>query len=526
MNIRARMLLFQGVVVSAIAALAVAAFLLLHSADYTRERIRLANQELDAMMQIAVSANRYSEQIAEMLVLGEAERPELDGARSQFLEAFSRLDRLIEAEIALVSDPAEKGAERRELERLNRMRSLFEEVDRTVERLLLLERDGDRAGAIAVLRFEIENRLDAELEGLIAEGVAGERAEVARVESNAAILASWLRLATITISAALAVLTLVIGMTFTLSLVRPIADLTAGARAIADGYLDHRIGHVGRNEVGVLARSFNDMASKLGRQHADLVAARAGLEHQVERRTEELEQANRRLSLVDRQRVRFLADASHELRTPLTVLRGEAEVALRGGRKPQRAYRRALERIVDQAADMGRLVDDLLFLARSEAEEIRFDYRTVGLRSIVSDAVREASALAHEDQFVVDPEEPDGEPMVRADPRWLKQAVLIVIDNAIKYSAPGAPIRVRLRAVGGARAVVAVSDRGPGIPPDELPRVFDRFYRGENARGAGINGSGLGLAIAKWIMEKHGGEIALSSTSVGTTVEMSLPVAG
>jgi two-component system OmpR family sensor kinase len=201
-------------------------------------------------------------------------------------------------------------------------------------------------------------------------------------------------------------------------------------------------------------------------------------------------------------------------------------VALRGGRKPPLAYRRALERIVVQAAGMSRLVEDLLFLARSEAEEIRFDYRTAALRSIVSDAVREASALAHEDQFVVDSEEPGSGPMVRADPRWLKQAVLIVIDNAIKYSAPGAPIRVGLRAIGGARAVVAVSDRGPGIPPDEVLHVFDRFYRGENARGAGINGSGLGLAIAKWIMEKHGGEIALSSTPGGTTVEMRLPVAG
>jgi two-component system OmpR family sensor kinase len=525
MSIRARTLVFQLIVVLAIVMLAVTAFLSLQSASYTRDRVRIANQQLEAMMQIAVSANRYSEQIAEILLLGDAEQPELDSARAQVVESFARLQRLLDAAISGASDPAVREREQRELHHLERMQNLYSEVDRTVERLLLLDQEGRRDEAIALLRYEIENRLDAELEQMVAEGVAGEREEVARAEADAEMLSSWLRLAVVTVSAVLMVLTLTTGVLFIWSLARPIAALTEGAQAIARGNLDHRIDYDGRNEIGVLARSFDDMAAKLGRQRTELITAQADLESQVGKRTEELAHANQRLSLVDRQRVRFLADASHELRTPLTVLRGEAEVALRGGRKADVSYRHALRRIVDQAADMGRLVDDLLFLARSEAEEIRFDYRKVGLRSIVSDSIQEASALAPQRQLVLDAERPQDDATVRADPRRLKQAMLIVLDNAIKYSTPGTPVRVCLQATDTRTAEITIRDRGPGIPPGELPRVFDRFYRGGSARVSGISGSGLGLSIAKWIVEKHGGDIAISNTSDGTDVYIRLPTA-
>jgi two-component system OmpR family sensor kinase len=146
--------------------LAVTAFLSLQSTNYTRDRVRMANQQLEAMMQIATSANRYSEQIAEILLLGEAERPDLDSARAQVADVFIRLQRLIDA--AFASNSADIAREQRELQHLQRMQSLFTDVDRTVEGLLLLEQEGRRDEAIALLR------LVAELEAMIAEGVAGE----------------------------------------------------------------------------------------------------------------------------------------------------------------------------------------------------------------------------------------------------------------------------------------------------------------------------------------------------------------
>ncbi len=524
LSIRARITLFQFTVTLAMITLAVTASLFFATTHYSRERVRLANQQSEAMVHIAASANRYSEQIAEILLLGEAERPELESARSQVVEAFYRLQRLIDIEAALIRDEDERKEELGELRQLDRMRALFADVDRTVERLLALGQAGRRLDAVAVLRYEIENNFDSALQKLIIEGVAGERAELERVQADAERLSFWFGLAVITISVALIVLTIFAGRSFTRSLVRPIGALTQGAEAITRGDLDHRIDYDRRDELGLLARSFNLMANELGQQRKQLFDAQADLEGQVRRRTWELGVTNERLILVDRQRVRFLADASHELRTPLTVLRGEAEVALRGQGQSQRSYRQALERIVDQAVDMGRLVDDLLFLARSESEEMRFEYCTAGLRDVVSEAVREAANLASEGQIRITAQGPETPSVVRADPGRLKQAVMIVLDNAIKYSAPGRPIQVSLQTTSDRVAELTVSDQGSGIAQDELPYVFERFYRG--ARACASSGSGLGLSIAKWIVEKHGGTIAVSSTGDGTDVVIRIPALG
>jgi signal transduction histidine kinase len=278
---------------------------------------------------------------------------------------------------------------------------------------------------------------------------------------------------------------------------------------------------VKQDEFGLVAARFNAMVEELQRQRQALNDAKAHLERQVSERTLELEEANRQLMELDRQRVRFLADVSHELRTPLTVVRGEAEVALRSTSKSEATYRAALDRIVSNAIDMGRLVDDLLFLARSEAEALRFDFRATALPELVSGAVKEASVLARDREIRTTLDYAEEHVMIRADPRRLKQAVLIVLDNALKYGAAEAHIDVGLSLVNG-HAEITVKNSGTAIPPEEIPHVFERFYRGRNASQTG--GSGLGLTIARWIVEKHDGTISLSSSSgSGTEVRIRVP---
>jgi two-component system, OmpR family, sensor kinase len=222
--------------------------------------------------------------------------------------------------------------------------------------------------------------------------------------------------------------------------------------------------------------------------------------------------------------VRFLGDVSHELRTPLTVLRAEAEVALRGESKPEAIYRAALANIVAQAADMSELVEDLLFLARSETDEIRFDFRHVAIAGVIEQAVKDASVLAGDREIRVSVDAAEPGPIVRADPRRLKQALLVVLDNAARYADPDTGIEVEVRN-GDGRAEIRVRDYGAGIPADELAHVFDRFYRGSNTSGL-AGGSGLGLSIARWIVERHDGSLALSSQpGAGTEVRLSLPLA-
>jgi signal transduction histidine kinase len=192
-------------------------------------------------------------------------------------------------------------------------------------------------------------------------------------------------------------------------------------------------------------------------------------------------------------------------------------------------YRDALERIVAQAADMGRLVDDLLFLARAETDTIRFEPKRVALQDVVAQAVREAAVLGQQKRIEIETaaDPPPGPVWVEADAGRLKQALMILLDNAIKYSPPGRSVRVGVAATEDGRCEVAVRDEGAGIPATELSHVFERFYRGHVPGASGPGGSGLGLAIAKWLVEKHGGEVVIESEEGRfTEVRMRLPRAG
>jgi two-component system, OmpR family, sensor kinase len=221
--------------------------------------------------------------------------------------------------------------------------------------------------------------------------------------------------------------------------------------------------------------------------------------------------------------VRLLTDVSHELRTPLTALRGEAEVALRGMSKPEGVYREALELIVRLAADMASLVEDLLFLAQSEADDLRFDLHSVRLADLVREAVGDASLIARRKQVRLSLDALPPDLSVRADARRLKQVLLILLDNAIKYSPPKSVVDIGLVRTNGTAEVV-VTNEGEALLPADLPQAFERFFRGENASAQAIHGNGLGLPIARWIVEKHGGELTLDSEpSRGTTVKMRLP---
>ena len=447
MSIKGRIRAFQLVVIVAIATMAGTAYFGVKGTNDYLARVQFSRQQLDAVTQLAISANRFSEQIAELLLIGEPERPDFESARDQTSNAFERLRRITSAEFEFVRNDAQaQAAESHELQRLNEMEVLFREIDRAVERLLLLVQQRRRDEAVALFRSEIENRLDADLEKLITTAVADEQAEALRADAEARTLSQRLMLATLILLGVVFVAVAGSGFVFARSLRDPINALAAGALAIGRGEFDHRIAYSRQDELGLLARRFNAMADELQRQREALLATRSDLERQVAERTREIGEANEQLTELDGQRVRLLADISHELRTPLTVLRGEAEVTLRGASKPESTYRAALGTIVAQAADMSRLVDDLLFLARSEADEIRFEFRRIALANVVSEAIEEAAVLARDRRIRITVDGAEPGPTVRADPRRLKQALLIVLDNATKYAAPQTGINVRVSA--------------------------------------------------------------------------------
>ena len=219
---------------------------------------------------------------------------------------------------------------------------------------------------------------------------------------------------------------------------------------------------------------------------------------------------------------RFMADAAHELRTPITLLRTRADVARQREREPA-AYVEALADIERDAARMGTIVDELLILARADAGERGLRAERCFLDDVVLDAVNAARPLAERRGVALEVGAFEEAPVL-GEPALLRQAALIVLDNALKYTAAGGTVTVTVGATGG-RCALAVRDTGIGIPPDVLPHVSERFYRGAPAEGR-EPGAGLGLAIARWVAEVHGGAITIESEpGRGTVVTIRLPAA-
>ena len=365
----------------------------------------MARQQLDTVVSLSAHAKRYSVNIAELLLLGEAELDDFQNARRDLLV----LRRPTEREIAFVRGEAERAEESDELARADAMRALFDSTDLVMERLLLVGEQGRQAEALRLFRERIEDRLDVELEAFIAAAVADERAEVRDAAGRADRLERGLAALVLAVALGAVVVIATAGAVLSRSLLRPIRRLIEGARAIGEGDLGHRIGRVGRDELAQLAQRFDLAAAELECERERLLGVQTGLEDAIARRTGELEGANRRLRRLDRLRSLCLADISHELRTPLTMLQGEAEVTLRG-RKPLEEHRDALARIARQAELMGRLVDDLLFLARAEVDVIRFETRPLDLGELWADAVEEGRVLAEAAGLGLEAEAPSPAP--------------------------------------------------------------------------------------------------------------------
>jgi two-component system OmpR family sensor kinase len=277
------------------------------------------------------------------------------------------------------------------------------------------------------------------------------------------------------------------------AILRPIDQIVRRARVIGESALAERLPHPGtRDEMARLVETLNDM---LGRLEQNFEAQR-----------------------------RFTADASHELRSPLSRLRAELEVTLRRPRELTE-YEEALRSCLGEVERLSRLTDDLLTLARLDAGELRESApQVLPLEPILQEAVTQLAPEAHRRQVSLTLEPAKGV-TVRALSTPTRVVVANVLDNAVKFSPAGGQVRVDVSTERDA-AVVAVSDTGPGIPAEELSRLFERFYRGSAARHADVPGTGLGLAICRMLIESQGGSIAMSSTlGEGTTVSIRLPLA-
>ena len=271
---------------------------------------------------------------------------------------------------------------------------------------------------------------------------------------------------------------------------RPIDQMVSRARRIGEANLAERLPHPGTaDEIGRLVETLNDMLGRLERSF------------EVRRM--------------------FSADASHELRSPLSRLRAELEVALRRPRQTAE-YQEILRSCLDEVERVQSMIEELLELARIDTDGEREPAEAVSVGDLIDAAVLAVRPRAEQQGVAVFAERPP-DVLVSAAPVAAKVALANILDNAVKFSPAGGRVRIAVTAVDG-EAVIAVSDAGPGVAPDEAERLFQPFYRGKASRSTGAAGVGLGLAISRVLIQRHGGRISLDAPDQrGATFSVHLP---
>ena len=329
--------------------------------------------------------------------------------------------------------------------------------------------------------------------------LADDRAAIARLEQVLLIIGT-------------AVLLLLGGLTYLVvrQSLRPLTEVELTAAAIAAGNLDRRVPEGGPGtEVGRLSLALNGMLA------------------QIQTAFDASAESARRATASEQKMRRFVGDASHELRTPLTTIRGFAELYRQGAAADPAAVARIMDRIEGEGQRMGLLVEDLLLLARLDAQR-PLERTPVDLLTLASDAVHDARAVAPGRLVRMEVLDGPGVPEVLGDEGRLRQVLGNLVTNALSHTPSGATVTVRVGTVstGGTAtdAVLEVTDTGPGLRPEDAERVFERFYRADSSRTRASGGTGLGLSIVAALVTAHGGSVGVSSEpGLGTTFTVRIP---
>ncbi len=313
----------------------------------------------------------------------------------------------------------------------------------------------------------------------------------------------WLRIIGATLLAAF--VTAIVSLLFANALTQPIGQLTRAAVALANGDLKQRVHVNGPDELDRLAHSFNVMAD--------------------------------RISLVMEDQRAFVANAAHELRTPLTTIRLRTEALADGAKDDPQVATQFLDDITNETDRLSRLVDELLVLSRLETGVIEPRRDQLALETIARLVIDQLAPRATQAGLMFNVAMRAGLPQVNVDPDQMRQVFINLIGNAIKFTPTGGTITIQMNVqkqprdsmhlIAGNWLVTTIGDSGVGIPAEDLPRIFERFYRSDKARARGTDGgAGLGLAIVKSIIQAHHGQIwAASTAGVGTRITFALPLA-
>ncbi|MEM7505214.1 MAG: HAMP domain-containing sensor histidine kinase [Pseudomonadota bacterium] len=482
---------------------AMAAGLALWGMQSSMRDLRRAEQsfrQLETTRSIEAAFNRYLLYEIDRRLGGSGD-PEESAEAGELRGALLRYRQQIGAEIAAGTNEAERQRERAEMVRANALSDLFETIETEAMLDRTLGREFDAAVSARNFLGQVAAGRDDAFRAVLFEVLQDERQEAEVAFADLDTTRARLTKAGLALGSLLLIAIAAFAWFLRRGLMRPIRGLSVAAQAFGGGQLVTRAPETLPGEFAGLAGRFNEMADRIATEQSRL-------QEQVAERTQALEDANRELTRIDAARRQFFANISHELRTPVTVLLGEAQIAARA--KGEEPLREAIGRIAASAGFMRRRLDDLMRLARSEDGQLTLQMAPLDLSETARSAADIARSYAAANEIALETNLAE-DMRVEGDAEALRQALLALIDNAVKFTPPGGTVSVTLTDDAG-QAVLKVADTGPGFDGDP-EHLFDRYAQESAGRAAG--GTGLGLAIAKWIIDQHQGVITVANRAEG-----------
>ena len=493
--------IYSLVIVGLLGGLAALTLYSLEKSRWWDERTQLAQESRGLHLMLEANLYRLFKQHGDALLIGDrdggAGEAEL---RAKINQNLADIRNVIAREIQLVGEE-----EFEELELLDEIEGDIRAVNAAIATLTSSGEPIETFIQIERLAALLDGDIDDELDRKINAALEEELEEVEEVLEEATAFRNWNKSLVYVILLAGVATLLVALLSFNAQIRQPIVRLQSGIDHLRDGDYSEPVYLGGSREFRDLGAVLNQMGERLAKREASREEQKKQLEETVAVRTAELKKLIDRLELGEENRKQLMADISHELRTPLAIILGEADVTLRTAKDLGEDVSDALARIRDSAKHTNQIVDDMLTLARYEAGQLRLDRREIDLRKVVQDAVSMFPAA-------VQVSAPNARVSARVDEVRLRQSVLAVLQNARRYGGPTILLDIKDDAE---VYTITIEDDGPGLSAAEKSQAFDRFFRGSNASGQGIEGSGLGLPVVKSIVDAHGGTVELLDREEG-----------
>ncbi|WP_171173390.1 HAMP domain-containing sensor histidine kinase [Ruegeria sp. HKCCD8929] len=464
-------------------------------------RTQLAQESFGLHLKLEANLYRLFKQHGDALLIGDRDGGKGESAlKAKIAQNLADIRTVIAREIQMAGEE-----EIEELELLDEIERDIQSVNAAIATLTATGDPIETFVQIERLAALLDGDIDDELDRKIQAALEEELEEVEEVIAESAAFRTWNKQLVYLITLVALATLMVALVSFNGQIRQPLIRLSEGLGRLRNGDYSKSVNLGGSREFRDLGGVLDNMAEGLAAREVSRAEQKRHLEETVAVRTAELQQLIDKLETGEENRKQLMADISHELRTPLAIILGEADVTLRTSGKLSTDVSDSLARIRDSAKHTNQIVDDMLTVARFEAGQLRLDRKETDLRKVLRDAVAMFPGQ-------VEVESPNTQICAPVDEVRLRQSVLALLQNARRYGGP--TILAKLEE-SPTECTIAIEDDGPGLSTAEKSQAFDRFFRGSNASGQGIEGSGLGLPVVRSIVEAHGGTVDLLDRDEG-----------